>query len=79
MKRKENICQKKEMLYHGSQTQVEYPKIRLGRFYKEFSYRFYVTEKKKPAIRRATRFGKPGILNEYSYIGNKELNIPNIS
>lgn len=64
-----------KILYHGSQTQVEYPEIRLGRFYKDFSYGFYVTEKKEQAIRWATRFGKPGILNEYSYIENKELNI----
>lgn len=66
---------KNKVLYHGSQTQVEYPEIRLGRFYKDFSYGFYVTEKKEQAIRWATRFGKPGILNEYSYIENKELNI----
>lgn len=66
---------KKKVLYHGSQTQVEYPEIRLGRFYKDFSYGFYVTDKKEQAIRWATRFGKPGILNEYSYIENKELNI----
>lgn len=63
---------KKKILYHGRQTQVEYPEIRLGRFYKDFSYGIYVTEKKEQAIRWATRSGKAGILNEYSYIGNKE-------
>lgn len=65
----------KRTLYHGSQIKVEYPEIRLGKFYKDFSWGFYVTKKKEQAVRWATRFGKPGIINEYSYIENQELNI----
>ena len=65
----------KRTLYHGSQIKVEYPEIRLGKFYKDFSWGFYVTKKKEQAVRWATRFGKPGIINEYNYVENQELNI----
>jgi len=65
----------KKILYHGSQTRVVYPEIRIGRFCKDFSYGFYVTSNKQQAVRWATRFGKPGIVNEYSYIEDCSLNI----
>lgn len=67
--------EKKKILYHGSQTIVQYPEIRLGRFYKDFSFGFYTTDKKEQAVRWATRFGKPGVINEYTYLENPSLNI----
>lgn len=33
--------EKQKILYHGSQQMVEYPEIRLGRFYKDFGFGFY--------------------------------------
>lgn len=63
------------MLYHGGQTEIQYPEIRLGRYYKDFAWGFYTTEKKEQAIRWATRFGKPGIINEYVYTEDSGLNI----
>lgn len=76
MKKKRGLgMTEKKILYHGSQIEVEYPEIRMGKFYKDFSWGFYVTEKKEQAVRWATRFGKPGIINEYSYVENQELNI----
>ncbi|MDO5425854.1 MAG: DUF3990 domain-containing protein [Eubacteriales bacterium] len=65
----------KRIVYHGSQIKVPYPEIRLGKFTKDFSYGFYTTEKKEQAVRWATRFGKPGIVNEYEYTENPELNV----
>lgn len=66
---------KTRILYHGSQIEVPYPEIRLGKFYKDFSWGFYTTDKKEQAVRWATRFGKPGIVNEYAYTENEELDI----
>ncbi len=65
----------KRILYHGSQIEVRYPEIRLGKFYKDFAFGFYVTEKKEQAERWATRFGHAGIVNIYNYTENPKLNI----
>lgn len=63
------------IVYHGSQIEVPYPEIRLEKYTKDFSYGFYTTDKKEQAVRWATRFGKPGVVNEYLYTENSELNI----
>ena len=66
---------KERIVFYGSQSEVQYPEIRLGKFYKDFSWGFYTTEKKEQAVRWASRFGGVGIVNEYVYVENKELNI----
>lgn len=65
----------KEIVYHGSQHAVPYPEIRLGRFYKDFSWGFYTTNIKEQALRWAIRFGSSGILNEYIYSEKPGLQI----
>lgn len=69
------VMEEKIILYHGSQMEVPYPEIRLGKYCKDFSFGFYTTDKKEQAVRWATRFGKPGVVNEYNYIENPELSI----
>lgn len=66
---------REKIVFHGSQLEIQYPEIRLGKFCKDFSWGFYTTEKKEQAARWAARFGGVGIVNEYLYAENKELNI----
>ena len=54
-------------LYHGSNSIVEYPEIRVTRFNKNFYFGFYCTAFRSQAIRWATRFSGFGILNEYCF------------
>ena len=63
------------ILYHGSKEIVEYPEIKIAKYNKDFYFGFYCTILKKQAIRWATRFTGVGIINEYEYFENKELNI----
>ena len=62
-------------LYHGSREAVELPEIRVQKFHKDFYWGFYCTEFKKQAIRWATRFGKSGIVNVYSFDESAELSV----
>ena len=60
-------------LYHGSRDAVELPEIRVQKFHKDFYWGFYCTEFEKQAVRWATRFGKSGIVNVYSFDESVEL------
>lgn len=62
-------------LYHGSREAVELPEIRVQKFHKDFYWGFYCTEFEKQAIRWATRFGKSGIVNVYSFDESAELSV----
>ncbi len=63
------------MLYHGSTDVVEYPNIRVAKFNKDFHFGFYCTEYYEQAKRWATRYSGNGIVNEYAYTQNLELNV----
>jgi hypothetical protein len=62
-------------LYHGSREIVELPEIRVQKFHKDFYWGFYCTEFEKQAVRWATRFGKSGIVNVYSFDESAELSV----
>lgn len=64
-----------KMIYHGSQTIVEYPEVRKTKFCKDFSWGFYCTKSYKQASRWATRINQRGIINKYIYHKNLDLKI----
>ena len=59
-------------LYNGSAFKIENPKISTSGFYKDFGYGFYC---EKQAKRWAATRGKQHIVNVYSYVEDKNLNI----
>ena len=61
-------------IYHGSTVIVEKPKIKIGKFHKDFSTGFYCTILEEQAIRWAKRFGE-GVVNVYEYNPDDSLNI----
>lgn len=61
-------------IYHGSTQTVEFPEIRKERFNKDFYWGFYCTVKEQQAVRWATRFGRSGMINLYTYTEQPELN-----
>lgn len=63
------------ILYHGSKEIVKSPEIRIAHYYKDFYYGFYCTMFKEQAKRWAIRFNGHGIINEYEYFENSELNV----
>lgn len=66
-------------LYHGSNVEVQKPKILTNGYYKDFGYGFYCTHIQKQAERWAlTKRGKH-IVNSYDFEENNELNILNFS
>ena len=65
----------KSILYHSGEGIVEFPKIRLQRYNKDFYFGFYCTNIESQAIRWATRFDGKGFISEYEYVPNNELNI----
>lgn len=60
-------------LYHGGQSIIEFPKILAQLPQKDFSWGFYCTYSEEQAVRWATRFGSPGIVNVYSFDTGKFL------
>ena len=62
-------------LYNGSAFKIENPKISTSGFYKDFGYGFYCTNIEKQAKRWAATRGKQHIVNVYSYVEDKNLNI----
>lgn len=54
-------------LYHGSSQTVDKPEIRVQKFYKDFGWGFYCTKLEAQAVRWATRRGRAGIVNVYTY------------
>lgn len=63
------------IVYHGSKDYVEKPEIRIQKYNKDFYFGFYCTLFPEQAKRWATRFTGIGILNEYKYIPNENMNI----
>lgn len=64
------------ILFHGSQTIIEEPRIIVSRNSKDFYYGFYCTTIERQAKRWASRFGdKKGYLNVYEYIPKEGLNV----
>lgn len=62
-------------LYHGSREVVEFPEIRVQKFHKDFYWGFYCTVIEEQAVRWATRFGKGGIVNVYTFDETVRLSI----
>ncbi len=62
------------ILYHGSNTEVQFPKILTNGYYKDFGYGFYCTEIKKQAQRWALTKRGRHIVNMYEYTSDKSLN-----
>ena len=65
-------------LYHGSNTAVPQPEIRVGRYAKDFGPGFYCTELKIQAQRWASRFDT-AVVSSYTFISTDTLNILNFS
>ena len=62
-----------QTLFHGSRVRVEYPEIRIQKYHKDFYWGFYCTELEQQAVRWATKFGRSGVVNIYSYDDEAEL------
>ena len=62
-------------LYHGSNIEVQKPKILTNGFYKDFGYGFYCTHMQKQAERWALTKRGNHIVNIYDYNEDKSLNI----
>ena len=63
------------LIYHGSNTAVENPRILVNGHYKDFGYGFYCTNIEKQAKRWAlTRHGD-SIVSRYQYTSNAQLKI----
>ncbi len=64
----------KMLVYHGSNTRIEVPKILKGRHTKDFGEGFYCAVIKEQAERWAKRY-EPPIVNAYSLLINDSLSI----
>ena len=62
-------------LFHGSNIEVNKPKILTNGFYKDFGYGFYCTEIKKQAERWALTKRDNHIVNKYVYTENETLSV----
>ena len=62
-------------LFHGSRVEVEYPEIRVQKYHKDFYWGFYCTDLEQQAVRWATKFGKAGIVNIYTFDDRAELSV----
>ena len=67
------------LIYHGSKDFVEFPEIRITRYYKDFGFGFYCTLLRPQAERWAVRFSGEGIVNEYEYAPDTELKVLSFS
>ena len=63
----------KTIVYHGSNMIVPEPKILIHGYYKDFGYGFYCTNLEKQAKRWALTKKGASIVNNYTYIENREL------
>ena len=64
----------KMLVFHGSYTEVQQPRIIVGRNTKDFGTGFYCTVIKEQAERWAKRYATP-VVNIYSLLINEKLNI----
>ena len=65
----------KNIIYHGSNVEVPFPRILQNGFYNDFGYGFYCTLFEKQAKRWAMTKKGESIVNLYEYIPNDNLNI----
>jgi hypothetical protein len=65
----------KNIIYHGSNVEVDQPRILVNGFYKDFGYGFYCTNYEKQAIRWALTKRGASVVNRYSYEVNSDLNV----
>lgn len=63
------------MLYHGSNVEVQNPKILTNGFYKDFGFGFYCTHMQKQAERWALSKREKHIVNQYTYREDKTLEV----
>lgn len=63
------------IIYHGSNTIIEVPKVQVTGFNKDFGFGFYCTLLKKQAIRWAASKTPEHIVSEYQYEINPTLSI----
>lgn len=63
------------IIYHGSNVEVQNPKILVNGHYKDFGYGFYCTNIEKQAKRWALTKKGDSVVNNYSYIKNSELKV----
>ena len=56
-----------KVIYHGGKEIIRFPEIRTVKYNKDFYFGFYCTYFKEQAERWATRYGRIGVVNEYSY------------
>ena len=63
------------VLFHGSDTEVEFPEIRKTRFTKDFSWGFYCTNNLVQAVRWASRRNQEGVVSKYIFIPDPGLKI----
>ena len=63
------------IIYHGSNVEVPFPRILQNGFYKDFGYGFYCTTFKKQAKRWAMTKKGESIVNSYEYLPNSNLYI----
>jgi len=68
----------KQIIYHGSYCKVEKPKIKEGKYTKDFGVGFYCTILKEQAIKWAGKY-ETSIINLYEYNENPELKIKNFT
>lgn len=63
------------ILFHGSNTIVQEPKVLVNGYYKDFGYAFYCTEMEKQAKRWALVKRKKHIVNRYNCNPDSSLNV----
>ena len=63
------------IIYHGSNTAVEKPRILINGHYKDFGYGFYCTNIEKQAKRWALSRRGASVVSHYQYVKSKELKI----
>lgn len=63
------------ILYHGNNVEVPFPRILQNGFYKDFGYGFYCTILEKQAKRWAMTKKGESIINLYEYTPHHNLNI----
>lgn len=74
MIKEKDITSKNITIYHGSNIEVNEPKIIRGHFTKDFGYGFYCTIKREQAIRWSLRNGQ-GVVSKYKYSFSEDLKI----
>lgn len=72
---KEILFMQNVIIYHGSNTAVEKPRILINGHYKDFGYGFYCTNMEKQAKRWALTRRGASVVSRYQYVKNKELKI----